>query len=562
LNRETKIIIIIFILGFFLRLISLDKIPSEINRDEAAIGYNAYSLLKTGRDEFGKGLWPLVFRSFGDYKLPGYIYLTAPLIKIFGLNAYSVRLPAAFFGSLTIIIVYLLAKEIFSQKKEIPLIVSLVLAFAPFHLHYSRQAYEATVALFFSLTSIFLVIKSRKNKIFLLLSLPFMLTAFFIYNSPLFILPFLSFWTILIYKDEFLKDKKVKLIIFLFLFLLSLTIIITANILKEANKGKTNTTIFNQKEVEEQINRNIFFLNKKGFPIIVARIFYNKPFYWLLEYSKNYLAVFNPKFIFIASDNNYWHSLGYLDFGNILLVFLPFILLGIFEIIKNLNKKEYLWLLGYFGISGIINGFTIDSPILSRLLDFHIALVLISSLGLSFFWHWGRHWQADKYRVKNMSTLLLIIFFITNYLLTYFFVFPEDSPSFWLPGIKEVCRQIKQQEKEYDLVFFDAETDGSYIFLAFYLPFEPYNFQRQSNRTMRGFDMVTDFGKFIFDRNILNFKIKEYAEKFPDKNINILVAKRLNKESFIATNKEEVLIVDKLGRALWKLSKLSSLEIK
>ena len=89
-----------------MRFVFLSKIPPELNRDEVSVGFNAYSLLETGKDEHGRGPWPLVFRAFGDNKIPGYIYLTAPLVRVFGLNAFTVRLPAAFFGWLTILVFY------------------------------------------------------------------------------------------------------------------------------------------------------------------------------------------------------------------------------------------------------------------------------------------------------------------------------------------------------------------------------------------------------------------------------------------------------------------------
>ncbi len=82
MNKETFLIILIFIFGLVLRLIFLAQIPPELNRDELSLGYNAYSLLTTGKDEHSR-VWPAVFRSFGDYKLPGYIYLLIPFIKVF-----------------------------------------------------------------------------------------------------------------------------------------------------------------------------------------------------------------------------------------------------------------------------------------------------------------------------------------------------------------------------------------------------------------------------------------------------------------------------------------------
>jgi len=75
------ILIFVFILAFLLRFYNLDKIPNGLYQDETAIGYNAYSILETGKDEYGKSL-PLYFKSFGDQKLPVYIYAAVISVKI------------------------------------------------------------------------------------------------------------------------------------------------------------------------------------------------------------------------------------------------------------------------------------------------------------------------------------------------------------------------------------------------------------------------------------------------------------------------------------------------
>src|SRR3989344_4938577 len=93
--------ILITALAFLLRFWRLGEIPNGLYQDETAIGYNAYSIIQTGRDEYGKSL-PLYFKSFGDYKLPVYIYATVPSILMLGLTELAVRAPSALFGSLSV----------------------------------------------------------------------------------------------------------------------------------------------------------------------------------------------------------------------------------------------------------------------------------------------------------------------------------------------------------------------------------------------------------------------------------------------------------------------------
>ena len=97
--------LIVIVLSAFLRLYKLGQSPEGFYLDEAAIGYNAFSILKTGKDEFGKK-WPLVFRSFGDFKAPVYSYLLVPVFAVLEPTVLLVRLPSAVAGILTVICFY------------------------------------------------------------------------------------------------------------------------------------------------------------------------------------------------------------------------------------------------------------------------------------------------------------------------------------------------------------------------------------------------------------------------------------------------------------------------
>ncbi|KKU10076.1 MAG: hypothetical protein UX13_C0021G0006 [Candidatus Woesebacteria bacterium GW2011_GWB1_45_5] len=161
MDRLSKIILAgILILAFGVRFFGIAKSPPSLNWDEAALGYNAYSILKTGRDEFGKKL-PLSLRSFDDYKPAVYSYVAVPFIKAFGLNEISVRLPSVIAGTVIVLLAYLFAKEFF-KKEQAALISSFLVAAEPWSVHFSRVAFESNLALMFFLTGIYLFLKSRK----------------------------------------------------------------------------------------------------------------------------------------------------------------------------------------------------------------------------------------------------------------------------------------------------------------------------------------------------------------------------------------------------------------
>src|SRR3972149_5810749 len=107
-------LLLILLIGILLRLWKLDIIPPHLTPDEAAIGYNAYSILKTGRDEYGQ-LLPVIFKSFGDFKPGLYIYLTVPFVAVLGLNEWSVRLPSALSGVLAIFLIHSIVGLVFDK---------------------------------------------------------------------------------------------------------------------------------------------------------------------------------------------------------------------------------------------------------------------------------------------------------------------------------------------------------------------------------------------------------------------------------------------------------------
>src|SRR5947207_11844011 len=114
--RRLVIILLILLAALFLRIYKIDSNPPGLTPDEASLGYNAYSILKTGKDEYGTFL-PIIFKSFGDYKPGLYVYLDVPFVALGGLNEVTTRLPSVFAGVFTVYLVYLIVKELFKDDR-------------------------------------------------------------------------------------------------------------------------------------------------------------------------------------------------------------------------------------------------------------------------------------------------------------------------------------------------------------------------------------------------------------------------------------------------------------
>src|SRR5690606_11894421 len=103
-------------------------------------------------DENGQ-LFPLVFKSFGDYKPGLYIYLAMPFIFLGGLTEAMVRLPSALAGTLAVFLVYVALRLVRNElpfaflKNYSPVFAALSLALNPWHIFFSRGAWESNLSL-------------------------------------------------------------------------------------------------------------------------------------------------------------------------------------------------------------------------------------------------------------------------------------------------------------------------------------------------------------------------------------------------------------------------------
>ena len=87
-NRTYLGFTFILLFSAFLRLYALAIVPPSPSLDEVSIGYNAYSILTTGKDEYGYRL-PLLLRAYDDWRPSMYVYIVIPFVKIYGSFIFS-----------------------------------------------------------------------------------------------------------------------------------------------------------------------------------------------------------------------------------------------------------------------------------------------------------------------------------------------------------------------------------------------------------------------------------------------------------------------------------------
>ena len=467
--------ILILILGIFLRFHKLGEIPNSLNWDEASWGYNSYSILLTGKDEHGS-FFPTSFKAFGDYKQPIYVYLGTIPIKIFGLSPYGVRFTSALFGSLSIGLVFLLAKELFKKEKfnrNISLLSMFFFALSPWSIQFSRVAYEANLGLFFVLLGVWIYLKGmNENKIayFLLSIVPLTLSAY-TYHSLKIFTPFLVVF-LLIFTYKYIKFNKKIILIFSFLFIFCNIFWIMD--LRTTARGRSVTFFSNSTEIlKSSVENRGYYATRND---ILGRILNDRRIVFFNKYLENYFAHYDLNYLFVKGDNARHHAP---SFGLLYLINLPLIVLGIYFLIFKKNSYALI-LFAWFLMAPIASSLALDSPNSSRSLVFLPTWDIFAAAGVVFI--------AGSFKNKKMILSALVFLFLVNfiyYVHQYFSHTNIDTAPYWQYGYKEAVEYSESFKNTDKKIFYLSDIEQGYIFYLFYNKYDPeiYLSRGGSNRT-------------------------------------------------------------------------------
>jgi 4-amino-4-deoxy-L-arabinose transferase-like glycosyltransferase len=463
----TKNLLIIFtlaaiiLIGFILRTHKLGEIPNGFYVDEAAIGYNAYSLGETGRDEFGKS-FPIFLRSYATYPSPLYAYLTIFSIKIFGLTVFATRILSAISGTLTIIFIYLIFKNLKIFKNELfPLLSALIFASAPWSIHFSRGAFESNLALLIYSAAIYLLIKSQEKVIYFFLACLLFGISTYAYQSERLITFLVIIGFICIYwrtKSDIWKNKK----IILWSFVLFLTIQIPQFLLAlQPAFSKRATGLFYKQAVITQAEKLSFFLPTFLFyPLSLAR-----------EFLSQYAVYFSPRNLFNMPDEDLQRAIPELSTFYSWMV-IPY-LIGIYMVVRKIKDRNIQFLVLLLLVSPIPAAVTKDPFSTLRALPMIIPLVGIITLGIETIF--------KKYRIAT-TVLAIPIIGISVLLLwrSYFVLLPNERALNWNYGHQQLAEKIKS-EPDTHFVIDQNRTNPAYLILAFYLKTPPSEIQNAAD---------------------------------------------------------------------------------
>lgn len=457
-------------LGTFLRFYDLGNTPSSLDWDEVSWGYNAYSILKTGKDEYGSFM-PLSFKAFGDFKQPMYVYADVIPIAVFGLNPFSTRFPSAFFGSLSILFVCLLVYELFAKNKNrnsIAAVATFLFAISPWSIQFSRVAFEANVGLFFVIVGAWAFLRglNKNNKYYIFGSLVLIALSAYTYHSEKLFAP-LIFLILSFYAYRFFNFKKTLLIALGVVFLIfNLTWIIDS---RTTERGRGVMFFSHPAPILEKSFKERNYAGTSP----LARITLAPKVLMGEQYLQNYFSHFNPNWLFFTGDNPRHHAP---DFGIIYLVELPFILLGIYYLFRNKSREGVLLFL-WFLAAPLASALAIDAPNASRSEIFLPTWQIFSALGLIYAYSLIKNKKI--YPVALIAFIVLFGFNFVKYLNQNFIMTNANAQKDWQYGYRQAVDYFLKNSKGDEKVFFAPDFEQPYIFYLYYTGYDPVKYIEQ-----------------------------------------------------------------------------------
>jgi 4-amino-4-deoxy-L-arabinose transferase-like glycosyltransferase len=530
---RNKIIIflsLILLFAFGLRFWQVDKFPAGLNADEASYGYNAYSLISTGKDEHGES-WPIHLKSFADYKPAGTAYIILPFVKLLGLSVKTIRFPSALAGAASVLLVFLLVRELFSSSR-LALLASFFLAISPWHLHFSRGAWETNLGTTFMLLGIWLFFKGLKNAKYFPLSIINFAFSMYIYHTPRVVIPLFGFFLVVFYRKQVFKNLR-WLVITTVIGGLLITPLLLSFLGPAGSARFSGLSMFSDIGPLWLVNRA---RGEHPNPTSLGAILlHNRPLVYGLKFFENYSDHFDGVFLFVTGDRVKRSNPP--NMGELHLFDLFFLMAGFYFLFRK-RPKNWPFPLAWLFLAPIPAALTFQTPSALRAHNMVIPLIIISSYGFYNLLINIKKKFSSNLLVTCYLLLVAIIFWNTAYYLHQYLVhYPKAYPEAWEYGYEELVSYLWPIRNDYAKVYVTEQYDQPYIIFLFYLKYPPEKFQQEVKLTPRdkfGFSTVREFDNFHFEfidwkelRGKGNILYCGTDEEIPEKVENIDVVKEI-----------------------------------
>ena len=509
---KSKIILLaIILLGIFVRFVYLDKFPVSLNWDEVSQGYNALSILKTGHDDWGQFMPITNFRAYGDYPTTLYMYLTVPLVALFGLNETTVRLPSALFGSLLPLIIYFFCQFLF-KKKSISLMAAFLVALSPWSVFLSRQAIQTTPAALLLTLGIYLFIQGikRNNSQVIWGTIVLGLSTYAYHNTRIFT-PIFFVVLLLHYRRYFLNNfKKTFIIVFI---AAAFFLPVTLAVLSPEGSARSNWVGILDQGAINDINSS---RGASKLPPAIAKLVHNKVTYFIPKAFVNYLGYFSPKFLALSGGTQFQFNLQGFGIINPLDYFL--LIIGLWAMLFQFHKldQEKKVVLYWLLLGPIPAAITRDPYQVVRSTTMLPAVYLVCAFGLTQLVSFTKNWSKFKKLISLGIVVLLYFVWFGFYLNNLLFVYKDKYSQAWQYGYKQAIQVSEENYSRFSHIAFTKNYGEAHEFVLFFKSFDPNQYQHDPHLVRyprSNWFWVDSFDKYLF---INDWEVKEKSKTFKD----------------------------------------------
>ncbi|MDD4938277.1 MAG: hypothetical protein PHX34_04675 [Candidatus Shapirobacteria bacterium] len=468
-------LILILVFGLFIRLILLDRIPVGINDDELHFVLNAKSFF------YGQNL------SFSEMSS----VVFAPIIGPLPLNLFTVKLPYAIISIFSVLLLYSIVKKL-TKSSNLSLLIALVACLNPWSIYTARTSFDAPLAIFFFLLSLYLMVKAKPLPIFLSI-----ITGFLAFNSyigtKILYFPFIAISSFYCWKFLNKKLGKHYLLVTLFSLLITLNFIFS---LSHQSVGQRLSELWTpaSPKIAALVN------NERRESLRPAlSLFTNKYTIYFRESFKKYLNNFSPNVLFLTGDSAFTGSLwihGYFYYLDILLI-----ILGIIFLYHNYRYFLFL-ILSFILISPIpeaIRSDSIPAYVFHSSFQYPFLFVLLGS---------GAFYLFKKIKSKPLKIFFIFLYLLSflNFLNIYFIKSPVYQSESFVFSHRLVSKYLNlENQKNRKTYFLTQQPELMFRSFLFYNNlFTRQNFQLIQKSYSQSHDSFT-FGyvHFINNENLL-----------------------------------------------------------
>lgn len=518
LSRPLHWWVLILSLALVVRILGLQSVPPAPYWEEVALGYDAWSILQTGRDHHGSFLPLIAFESFGDYKPSLFFYYLVPFLAVFGLETWVVRLASVAIGFVSVVILGLLFEKVVTSHLKKPswwrVLGSAVLALAPWHIMMSRTAFEAHLAMTLLAGGVLLWLiglGNVKHKLPWLMSSVFLIVvSSYAYHShrvvaPLLLIVLTVYWWL--QSGSFLQGFLIKHTRTLVVLVLTSIVLMLPQLwylatLPEASIRFAQTSFTTDLAPILASNQAIESCGGGWY----CKILFHRYWYFGHIWLQNLSTYFSLDFWLISGDSNWRHH--HRLWGMIYPFEVLGLLAGVWYMLTE-KRSQGFFILGWLLVAFLPASLTKTNPHGLRILAGLPALFLV----ISFGWKYILNIISTRFQTKSLLfyngifglVLLYGLFFVVWYR-HYWLVYPQLSAQDWQVGYAEVMTQLYELNQDTAAsipVIISREYGRPAMYYFFYNQIDPQSVQAKSATATKDQSEILEYENTKFRDDLL-----------------------------------------------------------